>query len=157
MVYDSESTSEGAHEFAGLTFSVGTNNVVKAELYTNKNVADDRSMNKIVVVSPQSGEPYATAPNTRSTPSANEIITYDFLQQYVEANGGGSGIADFNQVFNDTANSDDAVTLPSGGSWLVHTLVNYGSYYELGAEIRAGGYRYNRPIYRTCIAAVRIA
>ena len=83
MVYDSESSSANTHEFAGLTFSVGTNNEVKAELYTNKNVADDRSMNKIVVVSPQSGEPYATAPSTRTTPVDNEIITYDYFVSHM--------------------------------------------------------------------------
>ena len=57
-----------------------------------------------------------------STPSANEIITYDFLQQYVEANGGGNGIAEFNQVLNYTHNNlMDSDTLPSGGSYLVLT------------------------------------
>ena len=55
---------------------------------------------------------FVTAPNTRSTPLANEIITYDFLQQYVEANGGGNGV-EMVQL------SQSNRTLPSGGTWYV--------------------------------------
>ena len=100
---------------------------------------------------------FVTAPNTRSTPSANEIITYDFLQQYVEANGGGNGIAEFNQVFNDSATEAGRVTLPSGGSWLVYSSTAHPLYNDLTVAIRPGGFRYNETPDPTYIAAVRIA
>ncbi len=64
----------------------------EASLNVSKNdpdveVVDGRAALRLI--NPNSGDPYATAPNTRSTPSANEIITYDFLQKFVEENGGG--------------------------------------------------------------------
>lgn len=44
----------------------------------------------IKVIYPKSpGEPYATAPSTRSTPASNEIITHDFLStRYLPISGG---------------------------------------------------------------------
>lgn len=45
------------------------------------------SINVIYPISP--GEPYATAPSTRSTPASNEIITHDFLStRYLPISGG---------------------------------------------------------------------
>ena len=44
------------------------------------------SYSTLGLTNPIDGPAYATAPNTRSTPSANEIITYDFLKTYVANN-----------------------------------------------------------------------
>ena len=93
-----------------------------ANLYAYKNEADVTTRAVLGVAFPNAGDEYAYAPNTRSTPSANEIITYDFLQRFVEENGGGNGIAEFNQVLNYTHRTGiDRDTLPSGGSYLVLT------------------------------------
>lgn len=56
-----------------------------AFLCAYKNQTADKAAT-IAVRNPQSGDPYATAPNTRSTPADNEIVTYDFLQNYVIEN-----------------------------------------------------------------------
>ena len=102
---------------------------------------------------------YVSINHPRSTPLANEIITYDFLQQYVEANGGGNGIAEFNQVFNGRAYMGGGnATLPSGGSWLVLEQTE-GVKINLRFVIRAGGYTYRSSDYEDGIGvhAVRIA
>ena len=72
---------------------------------------------------PATGDAYATAPSTRTTPSANEIITYDFLQQYVEANGGGSVeayVPILGTFYNHNTSPNRyalAFNTPSGGTW----------------------------------------
>ena len=55
--------------------------------------------------------------NTRTTPAQNEIITYDFLQKFVEENGGGGEFyfpktSDFS-----VSESIAYFTVPSGGAW----------------------------------------
>lgn len=58
--------------------------MTQASMIVYKNEANNTtSTARIDVAYPQSGDPYATAPSTRSTPSANEIITFDFLENYV--------------------------------------------------------------------------
>ena len=92
------------------------------------------------------GATYAICPSTRTTPAQNEIITYDFLQKFVEENGGGgASISDFNQVFNGSSSNR---TLPSGGSWLVFKITNRsyansnGNDFSFAISIEPGGYTY---------------
>lgn len=72
-----------------------------------------------------SGEAYATAPNTRSTPSANEIITFDFLENYV------------------TENADNSVYLPLyfqvGTTEEIHTFLPAGVTTVRRANFEADG------------------
>ena len=62
------------------------------------------------------GNTYAICPSTRTTPLQNEIITYDFLQKFVEENGGGGGISEIfipqkSNLYN---------TIPSPSTWWVY-------------------------------------
>ena len=152
VLYDSTSTSAISSEMGYFRLRVDTDGQVSSIMAANRNQTTEDT-HRIQLIVPQSGDAYATAPNTRSTPSANEIITYDFLQQYVEANGGGNGIADFNQVFNGTSHSytSPGNKLPSGGSWLVMECASTrgstsagGSYsrFSFNLAIRPGGYTY---------------
>lgn len=74
---------------------------------------------------PSSGAPYAVAPNTRSTPSANEIITFDFLKNYV------------------TENADNSVYLPLyfqvGTTEEIHTFLPAGVTTVRRANFEADG------------------
>ena len=81
------------------------------------------------------GNTYAICPSTRTTPAQNEIITYDFLQKFVEENGGGSlgNISDVYYIptsslsysWKDAGYQESGGTctvtfsIPSGGSWLL--------------------------------------
>ena len=110
------------------------------------------------------GNTYVICPSTRTTPASNEIITYDFLQKFVEENGGGgASISDFNSVTNFVADSIGN-TLPSGGTWLVlKTVSNYyagtsSGYGGATFSIEPGGTRFRNTGDNTIyICAVRIA
>ena len=65
-----------------------------------------------------------------STPSANEIITYDFLQQYVEANGGGSV-----EVYRPTASNFSVTGYQSGRRTATFTLPSGGTWYTIGSSV----------------------
>ena len=54
-----------------------------ASIAAFKFASDEDTSAQIAVIYPASGDPYATAPNTRSTPADNEIVTVDYLEQYV--------------------------------------------------------------------------
>ena len=74
---------QGANTFGWNRIEIGTDKVTTAVMSAGRFVAGSTDRATIEVKYPPTGDPYATAPNTRSTPSANEIITYDFLQSYV--------------------------------------------------------------------------
>ena len=121
------------NNFALLYSILATDGTVTTGIRSYRNDASANSAASISTVYPKTGDPYATAPNTRSTPSANEIITYDFLQQYVEANGGGSLGAVLDAYYVPVSAISSSHTpvgsggdygiasfrLPSGGTWVV--------------------------------------
>ena len=96
----------------------------------------------------------------------NPAPTVCFLQKFVEENGGGGGIAEFNQVFNGSSSNR---TLPSGGSWLVFKISSRsysgsnGNYFSFDISIEPGGYTYGgrseseSSSYSYYMQAVRIA
>ena len=145
--YTNGSTIDTNRSNGSLTFYDNTENEdggclghIRCWSYTNNSrilalkvmgVGDDATTDSgIEIVKPASGKAYLTAlnANTRSTPSANEIITYDFLQQYVEANGGGSlgTILDVHipsgsevRIVHDNNNYyHHEITVPAGGTWV---------------------------------------
>ena len=79
-------TSTSSTTYGSVITRVDTDGDVFTAVRAYKNLDADSSLAAIQITNPQSGDAYATAPNTRSTPSANEIITYDFLQTYVANN-----------------------------------------------------------------------
>ena len=55
-------------------------------LNATKTTDDTGASASLSLTYPASGDPYATAPSTRTTPVDNEIVTVDYLRQYVEEN-----------------------------------------------------------------------
>ena len=99
-----------------------------AVLTTRKNINEENSditRAQLLVAFPNEGDPYATAPSTRSTPSANEIITFDFLENYV------------------TENADNSVYLPLyfqvGTTEEIHTFLPAGVTTVRRANFEADG------------------
>ena len=84
-VYGAQSSTNGT-TYGSVTTRVDTDGNVLTSMRAFKNLEADSSFGNIQITNPQSGDPYATAPNTRSTPANNEIITYDFLKTYVANN-----------------------------------------------------------------------
>ena len=76
----------GANIFGWNRIQIGTDKVVTAVMSAGRFAAGSTDMAGIEVKYPPTGEPYSTAPSTRTTPAQNEIITYDFLQTYVANN-----------------------------------------------------------------------
>lgn len=76
--------SPGNNRIARIGMEHG-NNDVACYLQVNQPVASSATTSSIAIRWPfgDDTQPYATAPSTRSTPSSTEIITYDFLQNYV--------------------------------------------------------------------------
>ena len=87
----------------------------------------------------------------------------------MEWNGGGTGIADFNQVFNGGTYTGSN-TLPAGGTWLVFTISrtiytnSTGDSFDFSLSIHPGGYQYGDEDYsgdsrvlKRYMRAVRIA
>lgn len=62
---------------------VETDGVVAASLAALQNISGTAGLALISVRYPQTGSPYAIAPSTRATPEDTEIITFDFLKNYV--------------------------------------------------------------------------
>ena len=122
FMYGAQYSTTGT-TYGSVTTRVDTDGNVLTSMRAYKNLEADSSFGNIQITNPQSGNAYATAPNTRSTPSANEIITYDFLQQYVEANGGGGNFVPAGN--NNVLLVIRTTTLPSGGTFAVLTFSRY--------------------------------
>ena len=82
VLYDSVSRSSTAHELASMRLGIDTSGTITASLTANSNQTATQK-HSIIITVPQTGDPYATAPNTRETPQDNEIVTVDYLKKYV--------------------------------------------------------------------------
>ena len=76
--YDKSNSLAQQNRLFGLEMGVSSDRT-SASLYTYKNQKGVTTRTGIQVFYPNSGDPYSTAPLTRSTPANNEIITYSFL------------------------------------------------------------------------------
>ena len=85
FMYGAQSSTTGT-TYGSVTTRVDTDGSVLTSMRAYKNLDGDSSFGNIQITNPQSGNAYATAPSTRTTPLQNEIITYDFLQTYVANN-----------------------------------------------------------------------
>lgn len=102
--------------------------LMRAEIKCSRPVADgthSQNLGRIAVYSPATGDPYAIAPHTRSAPADNEIITFDFLENYV------------------TENADNSVYLPLyfqvGTTEEIHTFLPAGVTTVRRANFEADG------------------
>lgn len=61
------------------------NSLTTAELKCSRPIKENHGVDVgvLAVFTPATGDPYATAPNTRETPQDNEIVTVDYLKKYV--------------------------------------------------------------------------
>lgn len=78
--------TNNSRSISNLIFRYTTEGEASVTMRTRRVVDTDNTFYELKVVAPQTGDPYATAPSTRATPIATEIITYDFLQTYVANN-----------------------------------------------------------------------
>lgn len=110
---------------SNLIFNYTTGGEASVSMRTRRVVDTDNTFYELKVVAPQSGDPYATAPSTRATPDDNEIITFDFLENYV------------------TENADNSVYLPLyfqvGTTEEIHTFLPAGVTTVRRANFEADG------------------
>lgn len=110
---------------SNLIFNYTTGGEASVSLRTRRVVDTDNTFYELKVVAPQSGDAYATAPSTRTTPDDNEIITFDFLENYV------------------TENADNSVYLPLyfqvGTTEEIHTFLPAGVTTVRRANFEADG------------------
>ena len=141
--YDKSNSSAQQNRLFGLEMSVCPDNT-SAALYAYKNQKGVTTRTGIQVLYPNSGDPYGTAPQTRSTPANNEIITYSFLNanyarksdipdtsslqsQINNAAGICSGVAMWGRDSGDGVDNTYAVgltsdmRLPNYGTWRVNS------------------------------------
>ena len=140
--YDKSNSVAQQNRLFGLEMGVGPDNT-SAALYAYKNQKGVTTRTGIQVFYPNSGDPYSTAPQTRSTPANNEIITYSFLNanyarksdipdtsslqsQINNAAGICSGVAMWGSYVGDGVDDTYAVgltsdmCLPNYGTWRVN-------------------------------------